>query len=149
MSKGKAPGPKAKAMNNTAPRVVKAATSSRDLLRKVRKPLPMERFRRMVNEGPLDRSLWSTVLSISKASLEQRMRNRVALVPAEVERVVLMNELVDRGTEVFGERERFLLWLNMTNAAMRGERPVVLLGSATGIAMVMDELVSIEHGLPA
>lgn len=52
-----------------------------------------------------------------------------------------------RGTEVFGEKARFLSWMNHPNKALANKTPMSLLRSRFGVEMVLDELGRIEYGV--
>jgi putative toxin-antitoxin system antitoxin component (TIGR02293 family) len=54
-----------------------------------------------------------------------------------------------RGIEVFGDKEKFLAWLQRSNVALGRRKPMELLASTLGIDLVLDELGRIEHGLVA
>lgn len=63
------------------------------------------------------------------------------------EKIIKIAEVAAKGSEVFGNRERFLKWLNKGNKALNDKAPASLLGSNLGIDLVLDELGRIEHGV--
>jgi putative toxin-antitoxin system antitoxin component (TIGR02293 family) len=63
------------------------------------------------------------------------------------ERILRIALVVARGEEVFGDRERFNIWLKEPNKAMVNQTPLGLLASNFGIDMILDELGRIEHGI--
>jgi uncharacterized protein (DUF2384 family) len=50
---------------------------------------------------------------------------------------------------VFGDKERFNVWLNATNIALGNVKPKDLLDNTFGISLLKDELGRIEHGILA
>ncbi len=63
------------------------------------------------------------------------------------EQILQLAEVAARGTEVFGDRERFLEWMKTPSAALADKKPLSLLHSKFGSEMVLDELGRIEHGV--
>jgi putative toxin-antitoxin system antitoxin component (TIGR02293 family) len=63
------------------------------------------------------------------------------------EQVIQIAEVVARGTEVFGNKDKFLTWINLPNAALSNKTPYSLLKSRFGTEIVIDELGRIEHGV--
>ena len=56
-------------------------------------------------------------------------------------------EVLAKGTEIFGGREKFLVWMNQPCTALSNNTPFSMLGSPFGIEMIFDELGRIEHGV--
>ena len=65
------------------------------------------------------------------------------------EHILQIAEVAARGTEVFGDREQFLLWLNHQNPALAHSTPRSLLASRFGAELILDELGRMEHGVVA
>ena len=63
------------------------------------------------------------------------------------EHILQIAEVAARGEEVFGEKDRFLAWLNLPSAALGNAIPEELLSSRFGAELVLDELGRIEHGI--
>jgi uncharacterized protein (DUF2384 family) len=53
------------------------------------------------------------------------------------------------GVEVFGEVEKFKLWLDTPNFSLGKMKPVELLNDSYGKELVMTELTHINHGILA
>lgn len=51
------------------------------------------------------------------------------------------------GEEVFGSKENFFKWLDLSNAALGGMRPNELLDVPEGVSKIRDILGRIEHGV--
>ena len=63
------------------------------------------------------------------------------------EQILQIAEVAARGTSVFEDKDRFLLWVNQPNKALADKTPLSLLNSRFGSEMVLDELGRIEHGI--
>jgi putative toxin-antitoxin system antitoxin component (TIGR02293 family) len=86
------------------------------------------------------------LLPVSDRTL-QRYTSKKHLNRPTSEQVIQIAEVVARGTEVFGNKDKFLAWINLPNAALSNETPYTLLKSRFGAEMVIDELGRIEHGV--
>lgn len=55
-------------------------------------------------------------------------------------------EVIKRATEVFGDENKGLLWLNTFNASL-DDIPINVLNNKDGIQKIIDTLGRIEHGV--
>jgi len=60
--------------------------------------------------------------------------------------MITIEELNKYGSDVFGSREKYELWLDSYILAL-GAKPKDLLESETGRSKVKDVLIRIEHGI--
>ncbi len=77
----------------------------------------------------------------------QRYRSHQHFNRVVSEHILQLAEIVAHGTEVFGDREKFLRWLRIPNVALGNRIPFELLDSRFGADMIRDELGRIEHGV--
>ncbi|MCD6534141.1 MAG: DUF2384 domain-containing protein [Deltaproteobacteria bacterium] len=63
------------------------------------------------------------------------------------EQVIHIAEALAKGTEVFQEKEKLLLWLNTPHKVFSGKTPFVLLSSRFGTELVLEELGRMEFGV--
>lgn len=122
--------------------------NQQELAEEVVKPMPKQRVRQFMSAGVLDEALLMVVLNIGGTQLRRRLAGQGTMAPAEAERVKLAEELVERGTRTFGDRSIFMAWLGDESPGLGGKRPMDLIRSITGMRLVMDELLAIEHGMP-
>jgi uncharacterized protein (DUF2384 family) len=108
----------------------------------------MQRFRAIARKVPFPLDRWGKVLHVPSIQWKERLAKRDRLAPLEADRVLLVEELYRRGEEVFGNKENFQRWMEMDHLLL-GEAPMTFLLSSKGIEQVLDELIAIEHGLPA
>lgn len=65
------------------------------------------------------------------------------------EKALLIARLYKRGYEVFGEKEKFIRWMEQENAALGAIQPKEYLYTFTGIELLLEKLGAIEHGFVA
>lgn len=82
-----------------------------------------------------------TERTLQRYAAQQRMSSAVS------EQVVDLAQLAARGTEAFGDRERFLIWMNEPCVALGGKTPLSLVTNRFGMRMVLEELMRIEYGV--
>jgi len=88
----------------------------------------------------------STVLMVSERTL-QRYRSTKHFNPFVSERVLQIAEVTAKGTEVFGDKTKFIQWVHSPIRAFDDRTPFEMLNSAFGAEMVLQELGRIEHGV--
>lgn len=63
------------------------------------------------------------------------------------EKIVSNSKVNDLGLEVFGDMEKFNLWLNAQNISLGNRKPIELLQDSYGKELVIGELTRINHGI--
>ena len=58
-----------------------------------------------------------------------------------------MSEITNLGLEVFGDMEKFKLWLDTPNFSLGNLKPIELLKDSDGTEIVIGELTRINHGI--
>lgn len=89
-----------------------------------------------------------SALPVSPSTL-CRQTKRKRFDPAISEKFIEIAEFWSRGLEVFGNSERFQIWLHNPCLALGGIAPITLIDSSIGIGILQDELGRIEHGILA
>ena len=117
------------------------------MLEAAAKPLPKQRVRASISSGLFDEALLGKVLGISRAQVAARLSGAGSLIPAEGERVLLAEQVLKRGKEVFGDEGKFNRWLRAPIGALGKQRPLDLMNSYIGMRLVADELETIAHGV--
>jgi putative toxin-antitoxin system antitoxin component (TIGR02293 family) len=88
----------------------------------------------------------ATLLPVTERTL-QRYASNQHLSMAVSEQILKIAEVVAKGTDVFGDREMFLAWMNQPCTGLSNNTPFSMLESRFGIEMVFDELGRIEYGV--
>lgn len=103
---------------------------------------------RAVQKGsPFSEAEWSSFLNVNVRTLQRYKHSDARLDVATSERILMIEQLLERGVSLFGAKERFELWLRTPSIPLGGKAPGELLSTATGILLLQDELTAIEHGL--
>lgn len=58
-----------------------------------------------------------------------------------------VQQLEKIGIQVFGTLDKYNFWLYSDNAAFGGVKPASILENSSGIGILKDELIKIEHGI--
>ena len=88
----------------------------------------------------------ATLLSVNQRTIQRLSAGKVFSRTVS-ERILRIALVAARGEEVFGDRERFNIWLKEPNQAMLDQTPLSLLASDFGTDLVLEELGRIEHGI--
>ena len=106
-------------------------------------------FDNLVKKFPFSFQDWASFLHISSKTLSRYQKEEKTFDTMQSEKILQIEMLYNRGEEVFGSAEYFLMWLQAENIALGKVKPQSLLGSSFGISLLMDELSRIEHGVLA
>jgi putative toxin-antitoxin system antitoxin component (TIGR02293 family) len=63
------------------------------------------------------------------------------------EQILQVAQVAVKGTNTFGDKDKFLSWMHQPNKALADKTPMSLLRSRFGTEMISDELGRIEHGV--
>jgi putative toxin-antitoxin system antitoxin component (TIGR02293 family) len=86
------------------------------------------------------------LLPVTERTL-QRYSPRQHFNRAVSEQVIHIAEVLAKGTEIFKEKSKLLLWLNTPHKVFSGNTPFSLLGSRFGTELILEELGRIEFGV--
>ncbi len=108
--------------------------------------LPTQALTHLADYLQLSLTQIARLLPVSERTLHRHMGSKLfnRLVS---EQVLHIAEVAARGTEVFGDREKFLGWLKQPSAALASKIPLELLDSRFGAYIILDELGRMEHGI--
>lgn len=123
--------------------------TSRNWIGIAREGLTYEEFDQLYKVAPFNLSDWARILDLSERSLQRYQKNGGRFSMAVSEKLLMIGYLFNRGEDIFGEKERFFLWLARPSAALDGRRPFELMDSMFGLQLIQDELGRIEHGILA
>ena len=72
---------------------------------------------------------------------DKSLEHSLSAKPKEVANLYLY------GSEVFGNKQDFIKWLNLPNTVLGGVEPLILIETTEGISKVRNVLGRIEHGV--
>lgn len=90
---------------------------------------------------------WSSFLHLSERTILRYKKEKKSFDTIYSEKIVQIELLYKRGTEVFGNEENFHTWMETKSVPLGGIKPKELLDTTYGINMVANELGRIEHGI--
>jgi len=104
-------------------------------------------FDKLRRRSPLTTGQWSQILGLSQQTLGRYRREGRRFDVAHSDKILQIELLVRRGSDVFGDQEIFFEWLQTPNAIFKGRKPLDLMDSSFGINLLLLELGRIEHGI--
>lgn len=118
------------------------------LIRTIRKGIPYSLFDSIQDYTPFTVEDWADFLNISTKSLARYKASfKHIFKPIHSEKIIEMAEVTKVGLEVFGDMEKFKLWLETPIFALGNLKPIELLKDSYGKEMVIAELTRISHGI--
>lgn len=113
----------------------------------IRNGIPYSLFALIKDITPFTEDDWATLLNLSTKSLHRYKAGSKPFKPLQSEKIIEMAEVAKVGTEVFGDPEKFRLWLNTPSFALGRTKPIDLLQDSYGKELVLRELTHINHGI--
>lgn len=113
----------------------------------IRQGIPYSFFKLVQNMAPFSEHEWADLLNISTKSLQRYREEKRHLKPLQSEKILEMAEVTELGMEVFGDMNKFKLWLDTPNYALGNLRPKELVGDSYGKELVVGELTRINYGI--
>lgn len=99
---------------------------------------------------PFSEPDWARFLDISTKSLQrykQEPKRTFRFKPLQSEKIIEIAEVASVGEDVFGDREKFRVWLDTPNFALGSFKPMELLKDSYGKELVLAELTRVSHGI--
>jgi putative toxin-antitoxin system antitoxin component (TIGR02293 family) len=115
----------------------------------IRKGIPYSIFALIKDYTPFSFTDWAEYLNISGKSLTRYSQSDKTFKPIHTEKIIELAEVTNLGLEVFGDDNKFKLWLETPNYALGRQKPFDLLKDSYGKEMVMGELTRIDQGILA
>ena len=119
------------------------------IIQVIRKGVPYSLFALIKQQAPFSETEWASYLDIHTKSLQRYEQANTIFKPIHSEKIIEMAEVTRLGLDVFGDTERFKLWLQTPSFALGNMKPVELLTDSYGKEMVMGELTRINYGILA
>jgi putative toxin-antitoxin system antitoxin component (TIGR02293 family) len=115
----------------------------------IRNGIPYSLFSQIQEITPFTLKDWAEYLDLSTKSLSRYQADDKTFKSIYTEKIIELAEVTKKGLEVFGENQKFRLWLETPNFALGNLKPFDLLKDSYGKEMIMGELTRIEHGILA
>lgn len=115
----------------------------------IREGVPYSFFNLIQHYSPFTDNDWAGFLEISTKSLQRYKLSSKNFKPIQSEKIIEMAEVTNVGLDVFGDMEKFKLWLDTPNFSLGSLKPMELLKDSYGKEMVISELTQINYGILA
>jgi putative toxin-antitoxin system antitoxin component (TIGR02293 family) len=113
----------------------------------VREGIPYYAFERFAASSFISMADWAELLEISERSLQRYKKENKSFDRMRSERIMEIEAVLKKGVEVFGDVEKFTIWMNSRIIALGGIKPRELLDSSYGIMILDEELTRIDYGM--
>ena len=106
-------------------------------------------FKKIADKVPFTLQEWSQILHISERTLQRYAKANSTFPFTVVDRILQIDKVMKRGTEVFGNPDKFIRWIQSNPPALEGRISPDSLRTIEGINLVLTQLGRIEHGILA
>ena len=117
------------------------------MIQVIREGVPYSLFSLIQTFTPFSEENWSHFLDISTKTLQRYKVGPKNFKPIHSEKIIEMAEVTNVGLDVFGDMEKFKLWLDTPSFALGSIKPMELLMDSYGKEMVISELTRINYGI--
>jgi putative toxin-antitoxin system antitoxin component (TIGR02293 family) len=125
----------------------KEIETSSDLAKATREGLSVNSLDMLAEELSMQRIAVAKLLGISERTLSRRVTSNSRLTAAESDRIVRLARVLALAQETLGTGEKASRWLQTTNRALEGDKPIDRLDTDIGVRSVEQVLGRIEYGL--
>jgi len=113
----------------------------------IREGVPYSLFNLIQQFTPFTDDHWADFLDISTKSLQRYKQTSKSFKSIQSEKIIEMAEVTHVGLDVFGDMEKFKLWLETPNFSLGNLKPMELLKDSYGKELVISELIRINYGI--
>ena len=113
----------------------------------ITKDFNYKEFKKIADKVPFTQKEWSDILHISERTLQRYAKDNGVFNFSVVDRILQIDKVIKRGIEVFGNIDKFMLWIRDNPYMLEGRLSLQSLGSIEGIHRVLTQLGRIEHGI--
>lgn len=92
---------------------------------------------------------WATFLHLSERTLQRYKTDQKDFEPIQSDKILELTMLFRQGISLFGNKQKFEIWMDSVNIALGKIKPKDLLDTSYGIGLLKDEFTRIEHGILA
>jgi putative toxin-antitoxin system antitoxin component (TIGR02293 family) len=117
------------------------------IIQAIRIGIPYSLFDTIQYYAPFNELEWAKFLDISTKSLQRYKHSSSVFKPIQSEKIIEIAEVTSAGLDVFGDMDKFKLWLYTPSFALGNIKPIELLNDSYGKELVLSELVRINHGI--
>ena len=115
----------------------------------IKKVITYSVFEEIQKLSSLTNQDWATILNVSTRSLQRYKEENQLFKPIHSEKIIEIGEIFLIGIEVFGNSQKFNLWLETPNFALGNLKPLELLSDSYGQQLIINEITRINYGILA
>ena len=127
---------------------IKYIGSEKALIENSRKGIEKNLLMEILSQANLSLNEFASYLHISSRMIQKKGHHE-KFSPAVSERALYIARLYQRGENIFGDRDKFSMWMNTENPSMGSVKPKSYLDTYSGIQLLMNKINGIAHGFPA
>ncbi len=134
-------------------KTVRFVTDPRDdrnfnkLIETSRTGLKYPEFKLAMDEIELTNNVWANIINVNPRTFSRIKTDQKTLNTPQTEKVIQLVILYEKGIDVFGDKEKFIKWLNRERIPLGGIKPIEILDTIQGMKVLENELGRIEHGI--
>lgn len=113
------------------------------------KEFTFSEFKKIADKVGLTQKEWSDILHISERTLQRYARDSGAFNFSVIDRILLIDKVIKKGIDIFGDANDFMLWLKAGPSSIEGKLSFDSLASFDGTTKILNQLGRIEHGILA
>ena len=117
------------------------------IIKSINNGISYQTYAKIRDESPYDDTVWARFLQVSTKTMERYSKNNRVFKPLQSEKIIELSEVFAVGLEYFEDTQKFKLWMETPNFGLGGQKPLELLSTSYGKDLVLDILVSAEHGV--
>jgi putative toxin-antitoxin system antitoxin component (TIGR02293 family) len=113
----------------------------------VRKGITFSDFNKISDYISVSFFEWHSILQLSERTLQRYKEEKKRFDTIHSERIIQVLLLYKSGINVFGNKDKFKVWLESENFVLGKIKPRDLLDNSFSISLLNDELMRIQHGV--
>ena len=117
------------------------------MVKVIKKGITYSLFEEIQKLSSLTNKDWAEILNISLRTLQRYKDQKQLFKPIQSEKILELGEIFILGNEVFGDPDKFKLWLETPNFALGSVIPSSLLADSYGQELLVNELTRINYGI--
>jgi len=122
--------------------------SGKEIIKQARKGIKKSDLSRIIRETGFTLQEMSNIIHVSPRSIQLK-KEEDRFPPQVSEKALFIEKLFNKGREVFENRDSFKKWLMKKDPTMGGVAPYSLLDTFSGVELVFEKLIALEHGFCA
>ena len=113
----------------------------------IREGIPYSIFNLVSDLVPFSDSDWAKLFDISTKTLLRYKQSQKRFSSIHSEKILEITEVTILGLDLFGDMNKFKMWLETPNYALGNLKPSSLISDSYGKELVIAELSNINHGI--